>query len=435
MRLVLATHRLGKLELFGSAIFFLMGFWTLNNFEQHWLKLVEPMMYGMRHATYVSDCKPHTHTEGELVYMSCPIHTPLLHTLSNGAFLRELGQGLVAEVTPILEEEVQMYQWWPYIKETTRNKQITRTQEYRKEWLAFHSDNLNHPRQYRNPDMAYRGKKHMNDVRLGSETGIKISEEMLDQFSWKSESAVKTVVPIEKNGYANNKDGWVYLTRDGRPSSEDSLRLGEYRVRWYKHTAEALTVVGKQQGNTLVPFKFARTDNNEEDNIFWIQQGEMSLNEIANSYVNGNQGWKLFFRSVAGMCVLMGVACVILSDTNMPPNYVPGRNAFAEVVLKTHFRRALFHAIPYTPACVCVMLFLIWFDVSFLLNAIAVVGGYHACVWVCGGSAWYTHAQKNHNMVAAHDAEGGVGGNVVCVAKSVGDAYVSMDNGGAIQKF
>eukprot|EP00386_Alphamonas_edax_P007440 GDKI01024772.1.p1 GENE.GDKI01024772.1~~GDKI01024772.1.p1 ORF type:complete len:466 (+),score=131.65 GDKI01024772.1:152-1549(+) len=387
-----------------GCVCFLWAFVVLYFGEQKWLKNLEPMRVGMREAIHVHDCVAHPENAGKLVYMHCQIEPSNMQPMGNYAFKRELGQ-IIREHSPVLEEIVEMFQYREYMGEERSGNFVIKKIKHDRIWS---NTPLYCPRGgdlYKNPPMYTRGGVYTNQVRLGS--GINafvLDAPILKEFWYRSETASKISVSLsslspvspidnskyefsiarEKNILGGDGDEWVFaLSGKRKYTKEDDLYVGDYRVRWVTSAVQSFTVVGKQEGNRIVPWELPDTDDKKqgkEASIFWIQQGDMTLQQIASIYVHGRVWEKLMDRAPKTFICWFGVMCflaVFLDTHTHIPKFIPmvggkfGDDARVPAFVFTFFL---------APAVACVMLACVWMDVSFVFwSGVCVVAPVAVC--------------------------------------------------------
>lgn len=257
--------------------------------------------------------------DGELVHVSGKTAAGTLH---DGDF------GVSAPALR-LERAVEMYQWIETSRTETKKNlggsetEVT-TYSYKQDWSRQPRDSsrFQDAQNHQNPQMVFRDQTYLaNDATLGA---FKLGDDVLSSVGGEvplriSLSEAEAVQRAVGTGTAATVlDGRIYLSADPRHP-----KLGDYRITYSYVPVEEISVVARQSGEGLAPY---RTEAG--NSLLLVQTGLVSAAEMFETAAHSNSMTTWIFRAVGIVFLIAGFA-TILAPIGVLASVIPAFGSIA----------------------------------------------------------------------------------------------------------
>ncbi len=240
--------------------------------------------------------------EGKLVHVSGTL-TPVGEPADNQF-------GVAAPGALRLSRSVEMYQWREKSSSETRNKvgggtETVTTYKYEKEWSgsAINSSSFKQPSGHENPPMPVEdATSTVEEAKLGafSLTGSQISS------LGKLEGLAPTDAALTN---ARSILGRFDVSRSGNyilAGNASSPKVGDLRISWQSASTSTASVVGKQTGNGVQPY---RTTNGR--NVFLIDDKLVAAADMFQQAQDSNTTFTWILRVVGLVAMFIGFSAML----------------------------------------------------------------------------------------------------------------------------
>ena len=210
--------------------------------------------------------------------------------------------------TPVLEREVEVYEW---IEESeTKDEETTYT--YKKEWSdkLVDSSNFKKTADHENPTyLKYESEKYLAEY-------LKVGKFDLSENFKSKLSASKNLLELEPGvalleGYTVNGK---YITNS---KDVENPEVGDIRISYVYGEYDTVSVLGKQTGS-----KIGSYTTKKNSSISRLESGEKTADELINNIESGNKFSKWLMRILGAILVCLGMS-MVLSPLTTLIGYIP----------------------------------------------------------------------------------------------------------------
>ena len=203
----------------------------------------------------------------------------------------------ISAMTPILERNVEMYEW----TESSETKDEETTYSYSKEWSnkIIDSSDFKKSSDHTNPTyMPYNSEKYLAEsLKVGS-------FDLADVFKGKL-SADKDLLNVEPGvalpeGYTVNGK---YITNS---VDYDNPQIGDIRISFSYGEYDNVSVLGKQTGSKIGNYNTKRNSS-----ISKLEKGEKTATDLINNIESSNKMSKWIMRILGVVLVCVGMSMVL----------------------------------------------------------------------------------------------------------------------------
>jgi len=199
---------------------------------------------------------------------------------------------------------VEMYQWIQEVSPDPEHPEKKRY-TYLKKWSAFPipSRKFKNPAGHRNPPMPYvRYSQTAENINLGA---FVIQSAMIKKFLSVSEPLRLAAPIVTKIGAITGKKATLNNQSVYLGENPEKPAVGDMRIKFIVTRPQVVTVVGKQAGNTVVPYATSK-----DMEIQLLVPGQVSMKRMFGAETISNQKKSWFYRLVGFLMLWGGLAMI-----------------------------------------------------------------------------------------------------------------------------